>query len=409
MPTLSLLSNAELLEEAHRLAASERQATAGLVRCLIEVEDRGLHLAGGWGSMFVYCTDVLHLCEGAAYNRIYAARTARKYPLILERLAEGSVTLTAVRLLGPHLTADNCERVLGLAKHAKKRAIEELIASLCPKPDVPSAIRKLPQTSAAPAASAPTPSEPAVSASALAKCMPAPAPVIARSAVQPLAPERYKLQLTIARDTHATLRQLQDLMRHIIPDGDPARIIDRALTLLLDDVLRQKCAMTKSARAVSIECSDSRAIPAAVRRAVWARDDGRCAFVGTHARCTETAFLEYHHRQPFAAGGKATVENIELRCRAHNAYEAQLFFTGDVARDSDVDSFWNEFAPLGRRGPTALFDVGGGLVLGLHPSLAAPIGATTLGSAPSTGTQYSIRVSATETSGIALGRSASQW
>ena len=60
---------------------------------------------------------------------------------------------------------------------------------------------------------------------------------------------------------------------------------------------------------------------------------------------TEPAFLEYHHRQPFAAGGKATVENIELRCRAHNAYEAQLFFTGDVARESDVDSFWNELPP----------------------------------------------------------------
>ena len=73
MTTLSLLSNAELLDEAQRLAANEYQSTAALVRCLIEVEDRGLHMSGGWGSMFVYCTDVLHLCEGAAYNRIHAA------------------------------------------------------------------------------------------------------------------------------------------------------------------------------------------------------------------------------------------------------------------------------------------------------------------------------------------------
>jgi len=29
---------------------------------------------------------------------------------------------------------------------------------------------------------------------------------------------------------------------------------------------------------------------------------------------------------PFAAGGKATMGNIELRCRAHNAYEASVFF-----------------------------------------------------------------------------------
>ena len=48
----------------------------------------------------------------------------------------------------------------------------------------------------------------------------------------------------------------------------------------------------------------------------------------------------------YLTGGQATVENIELRCRAHNAYEAQLFFGGDVARESDVNSFWNELPPL---------------------------------------------------------------
>ena len=161
MTTLSLLSNTELLEEAQRLAASERTATTALVRCLIEVEDRALHLAQGCASMFVYCTDVLHLCEGAAYNRIQAARTARKFPVILERLADGSLTLTAVRLLGPHLTDDNCARVLTSAIHAKKRELEELVASLVPKPDVANA----------------------------------------RPVIHALAPERYKLQLTVAKDT----------------------------------------------------------------------------------------------------------------------------------------------------------------------------------------------------------------
>ena len=60
---------------------------------------------------------------------------------------------------------------------------------------------------------------------------------------------------------------------------------------------------------------------------VWADPDScRCAFVGTHSRCTETAFLEFHHIKPFACSGKSTVDNIELRCRAHNQREAELFF-----------------------------------------------------------------------------------
>jgi 5-methylcytosine-specific restriction endonuclease McrA len=70
----------------------------------------------------------------------------------------------------------------------------------------------------------------------------------------------------------------------------------------------------------------SRYIPASVRRTVWRRDDGRCAFVWRDGRCTERSFLEYHHVQPYAAGGAAATANIELRCRAHNAYEASLFF-----------------------------------------------------------------------------------
>jgi hypothetical protein len=56
------------------------------------------------------------------------------------------------------------------------------------------------------------------------------------------------------------------------------------------------------------------------------RDDGRCAFVGSRGRCNERGFLEFHHVVPFAAGGAADAQNIELRCRAHNNFEAQLFF-----------------------------------------------------------------------------------
>ena len=57
---------------------------------------------------------------------------------------------------------------------------------------------------------------------------------------------------------------------------------------------------------------------------VWARDQGRCAFVGSEGRCAERGFLEFHHLVPYAAGGDATVDTIALRCRRHNAYEAEL-------------------------------------------------------------------------------------
>ena len=63
------------------------------------------------------------------------------------------------------------------------------------------------------------------------------------------------------------------------------------------------------------------------------RDDGRCAFVGSRGRCAERGFLEFHHVVPFAAGGVADTQNIELRCRAHNNFEAQLFFGAAMVKE----------------------------------------------------------------------------
>jgi hypothetical protein len=74
---------------------------------------------------------------------------------------------------------------------------------------------------------------------------------------------------------------------------------------------------------------------------------GRCAFVGREGRCRETAFLEFHHVDPYAAGGEATDANIQLRCHAHNEYEARLFFGDGAARESrtawGASSFRNKF------------------------------------------------------------------
>jgi hypothetical protein len=47
---------------------------------------------------------------------------------------------------------------------------------------------------------------------------------------------------------------------------------------------------------------------------------------GCQRGLTETAFLEFHQVEPYATGGPTTAGNSELRWRAHNQYEAELFF-----------------------------------------------------------------------------------
>jgi hypothetical protein len=145
------LSDYDLLIEVKRLADGERRATTQLIASLAELDNRRLYLGEGCSSLFTYCTQVLHLSEHAAYGRIEAARAARRFPVILQRLAEGSVTLTTVGLLAPHLTSENHLALLDAARHRSKRDVEVLVAGIRPQPPVPSSIRKLPSaTSQAP-------------------------------------------------------------------------------------------------------------------------------------------------------------------------------------------------------------------------------------------------------------------
>src|SRR5687768_9336482 len=93
------LSDADLTTEVKRLLAVERRATAQLIACLAEFDARRLYLPQGFSSMFTYCRDHLHLGDGAAYRRIEAARASRRFPIILQMIADGLITLTNLGLI----------------------------------------------------------------------------------------------------------------------------------------------------------------------------------------------------------------------------------------------------------------------------------------------------------------------
>jgi hypothetical protein len=341
LATAAGLSDQDLLARLVVLAGREREASVELVAHLAALDTRpAVYAAKGYGSLFSYCTRALGLSEDAACNRIEAARACRRFPQILELLGSGAMSLTSVRRLGRHLTPENHQAVLGKAIGRSSQQIEALVAELAPRPDVPTSVRKLPTCSATPASSA-------TAAQAVTSAASEPVPAVAasppvlfaspRPIVQATAPERYRVQFTIGQETHEKLRRVQALLRREIPDGDPGAIFDRALTLLLENVERMKLGATakpRPRRAIrpgtdrdSKPVFPSRHVPREVRRAVWKRDSGQCAFVSASGqRCRERTFLEFHHVRPYAKQGPATIANISLRCRRHNQYEAELIF-----------------------------------------------------------------------------------
>jgi hypothetical protein len=100
---------------------------------------------------------------------------------------------------------------------------------------------------------------------------------------------------TATAETCEKLRLAKDLLRHANPDVDIADVVDRAVALLLEGLAKKKFAATARPRP-SRETTQgvaqvTRHIPAAVKRTVWLRDGGRCAFLGGGGRrCKE------HHR-----------------------------------------------------------------------------------------------------------------
>jgi hypothetical protein len=321
---LTHVCDAELLARLRRAVRGARTFTAELLAHLAEVEERRLHLRAACNSLFSYCVTELGFSEDEACRRIEVARLARRHPAIFELLANGQVSLSVVALLKPHITPENAAELLCGVQGKSVLQAREFLARRFPRGDVPSSVRKLPGSAPPSAQPVTTPTRelftlaetstpvqnvtlgaaPRASAVALephsrsgavqtgsTECRhvsetPAPTPTRlpdrrSERSLSPLAADRYAVRFTATGELKRKLEQARDLMRHALPDGDFAPLIERALDLLLDDLLRQRFGKTRRkpahrpARPTSANMADarpSRHVSNAVRRAVFERD-----------------------------------------------------------------------------------------------------------------------------------------
>ncbi len=327
---LAHVSDAVLLRDLAALAARDRATTAALLAHIAEVDARRLYVPAGYASMHAYCVDELRLSEDAAKRRIQAARAARHCPAIFRAIAEGRLNLTGVCLIAPHLNMENARGLIESASNKRKIEIEELLARHFQLPEgrvrpITPVHPETQQPALAQSGEEPSPEGSTASEGALAHL-----PEI-QSVVPPATHERYLLKLIIAKATHEKLRHAQALLSHALPSGDLTQVLDRALDTLITHLEKRKLgAGTRGPRrrpAGTSATPGSRYVPAQVRRAVWERDQGQCTFVSAKGiRCKARRFLELDHVEPVARGGQPTIDNMRMRCRAHNQFEAERIF-----------------------------------------------------------------------------------
>ena len=150
MSTLNSMSNEELLARMPKLVRAERHAMADVIAHLVEIQRRKSYLSVACASLSAFCIERLGYSEDEAVKRVRVSRLALRFPSVLEELRQGSVHLSGLVLLAPHMTPENHAELLTAARGKSKRAIEAMLAALFPQPDLPDRVGRDPEQLAVP-------------------------------------------------------------------------------------------------------------------------------------------------------------------------------------------------------------------------------------------------------------------
>jgi len=336
------------------LLKNERHAMADFLVALAEFDRRRGWMTLGHANLFDFLCRNLRLSKGTAFYRQVAVGLIQRYPEVVEPLRDGRLCVTALHALSKAITPANCAEVLPRFFHLSKQDARELAAELVPAPVVPrreivTAVRTAPLSAAAaapavvsaraPESATSTAATPSQDSQPVGKLCPEgvespPAPA-SRLAVEPLTATESRLHITVSRPFLKKLEAARLALSHSMPGADAEAILSAGLDLLLSRDAKRKGLVEKPrpAPANVPEAPGAVYVPAAVRRAVWERDQGCCQFpLDSGGICGSKLRPELDHLQLRSRGGTPTIENLRVVCRFHNEFSARQDL-GDAVMD----------------------------------------------------------------------------
>ena len=288
-------------------------------------------------SLYDYSVKHLGLSEDVAYNYIAVARKAVEVPALKKELKDNTITISKARNIIPVLTEKNKGQWLGLASTLTSKDLQQKVAEANPKKAV-------------------------------------------NERLTYITGKRMKLELGVSGEFETKLKRAQDFVSN---SKRAAASYEDALEAALDLFLEKRDPVQKARRyslkiasvkttgrntgaGTDLGTNDTfgagfatqkshevrslhdinaalRPVSRRVEKASFVRrkpivaqtnhnlnlrDQGRCAHYDSHGnRCTNTRWLDRHHRVPVAVGGDNSIGNLVTLCSQHHQLEHRALAT----------------------------------------------------------------------------------
>jgi hypothetical protein len=293
------------------LLRHEQGAMADFLVALADFDRRRLWQELGDSCLFYYLKRELRLSDGAAHFRKVAAKLIQGFPEVVEPLREGKLCITSIVELARVMTPENREETLPRFFHMSKRQAKAVAAAILPAAVVPrrevvTAVVTVARPEEHPAELRPDETLASTPEREAAPALP--------MRVEPLTANDYRIHLTVSSRFLEKLEAARRGHGHVQPGATKEQVFEAALDSLLEKQASRRAEVKRPQKNPRPAKPDH--VTAAVKRAVWARDGGKCQWpVDGGGVCGSTTRPEIDHVVPRGRGGPSTVENSRLICR----------------------------------------------------------------------------------------------
>jgi 5-methylcytosine-specific restriction endonuclease McrA len=326
MNDTNLVHARESSRQLSTLLRLEQGAMADFLVALADFDRRALWRALGHSCLFYYLQRELRLSDGAAHFRKVAARLIQRFPEVVEPLREGKLCITSIVELARVMTPENRAETLPQFFHVSKRQAKAVAAAILPAAVIPR--REVVTKVATVVRPEVRPTELRPDETPQTNPEPEARPTIPMR-VEPLTANESRIHLTVSSQFLDKLEAARRGQGHVQPGATKEQVIEAALDLLLEKQGRRRAEVKRPQK--KPRPAKAEHVTAELKRAVWARDDGKCQWpVDGGGVCGSTTRLEIDHVVPRGRGGASTVENCRILCQAHNLEAARGVYGDEV-------------------------------------------------------------------------------